>query len=447
MRTVLQCLAAPVLGAALALLAAPASAVYVFNTVDYPGAVFTDVRGINNLGRLVGYASLDGVNYFSFTYAGGTFSPLPPAAVPTSALGLNDAGTIVGAVMSPPAPERAFILSGSTYTVFTRPGWANVEARAVSNAGLVTGFSYETDASGTFLTSSGFIYNPASGAFTDIPIAGAVLTIAQGINAAGQVVGSATLPGGAQAFLREPGGAITMFQVNGAPTRARGISDTGLITGFITFGVVQQGFIGNSSGFQILTVPGATNTFPESVNNAGQVSGLWHDAAGNTHGFIATPVSMPTGTTSGGAYTFSVDVIPNVPIFIDPVVAVGYDYRIGKKNPRFATVRLPIGIGDSRYTLKVGGKRFTLAGGDLFDFREHGFRKGVKSFTVKCIEVEAMLDPANPQAFPTEVSFMEAGRFTGTQKPLTRDSDKGDHHSCLEGAHDRRDAGDEPDED
>ncbi len=30
-----------------------------------------------------------------------------------------------------------------------------------------------------------------------------------------------------------------------------------------------------------------------------------------------------------------------------------------------------------------------------------------------------MLDPDNPQAFPTELTFMSAGVFTGTMKPLT----------------------------
>jgi hypothetical protein len=144
---------------------------------------------------------------------------------------------------------------------------------------------------------------------------------------------------------------------------------------------------------------------------------------------------------------FSVQVIPNVPIFIDPVVAVGYDYRIGKRNPRIATVRLPIGIGDSLYRLKVGGRKYIVAGGELFDFRAHGHRKGVEKFRVDCIEVDAMLDPANPQAFPTELTFMGAGMFTGTQKPLTRDSDRGDSRRCRAGDYDHDDRGRQGDDD
>jgi len=404
--------------AALALfLAAPAWATYVFNTINYPGSTFTDVRGINNSGHVVGYASLDGVNNFSFLYAAGGFSPLAPSPLHPSALGLNDADVVVGSTTT--TPEQGFIYSGGTYTFFSRPGWTNTEARAISNSGLVVGFSYETDAVGGITSSSGFIYNPATSAYTDIPVPGSPFVIAQGINNAGQVVGSALfLPGGQQGWLRQPAGTLSFFQVDAESTHARGINDVGLITGFINGAAANSGFVGTSSGFELLDVPGAASTVGESVNNAGQVAGLWFDAANVSHGFMATPATMPTGTTAGGAYTFSIAVVPNVPIFIDPKVAVGYDYQTGRKDPNIAAVQFPIGIGDSLYLLKVDGKKFVVAGGEWFDFREHGFHKGVDGFRVGCIEASAALDPANPQAFPTGLKFVAAGTFTGTQKPL-----------------------------
>ncbi|MGZ5078549.1 MAG: hypothetical protein ACXWHZ_03275 [Usitatibacter sp.] len=406
-----------------------ALAAYVFNTISYPGALLTDVRGITNTGRIAGYASFDGISNFSFTYAGGSFTILPAHVSQPSVLGINDAGVVVGSTVT--TPKQAFIYDGVSYTFFSRPGWTNTEARAISNTGLVTGWSYEEDATLGFTASSGFIYDPVSHAFTDIPIPGSVFTIAQGINLAGQVVGSARLADGQHAFLRQPSGSITLFRIGTFPTRARGINDFGLMTGFLEDGGVETGFVADSLGFQELAVPGADLTAGEGINNAGQVSGLFYPGgSANSRGFIATPAAMPTGTTSGGAYTFAVDVVANVPIFIDPPVAVGYDYAIGKGNPRIAAVRLPIGIGDSIYRLKVDGRKFTLAGGDLFDFRAHGFHKGVTDFTVSCIETSAMLDPANPQAFPTELTFVASGRFTGTQKPLARDSSKPDKGGC-----------------
>ena len=405
-----------------------ASAAYVYNVVEYPGAVYTDVRAINNAGQIAGYASLDGATNFSFTYAAGVFTPLPASPMQTSALGMNDLGVVVGGAGT--APEQGFVYQAGAYTFFSRPGWTNTEARAINNAGLVTGWSYETDALGAFTASSGFIYDPASATFTDIPVAGALFVIAQGINTAGQVVGSAGLPGVQQAFLRAPGGAISMFQVAGSPTRARGINDTGLITGFVSAGAATHAFLGNSLGFQLLDVPAAASTFGESINNAGQVSGVWFDASDNAHGFIATPAVLPTGTTSGGAYTFGVDVVPDVPIFIDPPVAVGYDYAIGRHDPRIASVQLPIGVGDSLYALKVDGRKFVVTGGEWFDFRAHGFPHGVAGFRVGCIETAAALDPRNPQAFPTGLTFVASGRFTGTQRPRTHDSRAHDGKSC-----------------
>jgi len=420
-------------GLAAVLLALPlqAFATYVFNTVDYPGAVFTEVWGINGSGQIVGTASLDNVNFFAFRYSGGVFTTLPAAAYPNvSALGINDAGVVAGSANMVPGPELSFVFNAGSYAFFSHPGWANTEARAISNSNLVTGFSYDTLGA----SSIGWIYNPLTSAFTDINILGSFLTIAQGINAAGQVVGSATgLPGGAHAFLRDPGGTVTLFQIGTAPTRARSINDSGLIAGWMTVGGVNQSFVGTSAGFETLMVSGSSSTFAEGLNNAGQVSGIYITTSAGVdtfHGFIATPASMPTGTTSGGAYTFSVAVIPNFPIFIDPKVSVGFDYSIGKGDPRFATVRLPIGIGDNLYRVKAGGKKFALAGGDLLDFRANGFPNGVTDFRVTCIDVDAALDPANAQAFPTELTFVAAGTFTGTMKPLTRDASHNESPQC-----------------
>src|SRR4051812_33532538 len=102
-------LAATAAATAIAI-APPAAATYVFNAIDYPGSTFTDVRGVNNAGQIVGYTSTDGVNNFSFTYTGGVFTPLPASALNPSALGMNDSGTIVGGT-STAAPEQGFIFS------------------------------------------------------------------------------------------------------------------------------------------------------------------------------------------------------------------------------------------------------------------------------------------------------------------------------------------------
>jgi uncharacterized membrane protein len=417
MRTILR-LATVLAGASMAFAAGLAQAVYSITLVDYPGSVYTDIRGINNSGRIAGYASFDNVTSFGFTYLGGAFTTFPalPGGISTYAHGINDAGVVAGGTSGEATGDRGLTLNGGTYTFFQKPGWLNTNVRFISNSGLVVGYADD----GT-LGPAGFIYNPATSTFVDIVVPGSNLTIPQGMNTAGQLVGSAHVPGiGTEGFLRQPGGAMSFFQLDGQVTRARGINDLGVMTGNLndTLGNFHA-WVGTSLGYELIDIPGAMGTVGQSINNAGQVSGFYYDGVGNSHGFIATPAVLPTGTTSGGAYTFGVDVVPNVPIFIDPAVAVAYDYKLGKKDPMFASVRLPIGVGDSMYMLVVDGKSFAIGGGTLFDFRANGFRKGVKSFRVACIEPSANLDPANPLAFVTELTFTDAGRFTGTQKPLT----------------------------
>ncbi len=147
------------------------------------------------------------------------------------------------------------------------------------------------------------------------------------------------------------------------------------------------------------------------------MSGLYTDGlTGATRGFIATPVSMPTGTTSGGAYVFCGG--RGFPTCRSSSTRGGRRLRLPHRQGEPAhrhTCGLP-SASRQPVSLKVEGRRFTLAGGELFDFRANGFRRGVEKFRVDCIEVDALLDPANRSLFHG-ITFMEAGMFTGTQKP------------------------------
>lgn len=404
------------------------NAEYAYNTINYPGAVSTDVFGINATGQIVGnavFANGDRIQYIYSGGSGGTFQVLPPLPDGYSqafVVGINDSGTVVGAVSAPDASVVGFVLNGTTYTFLSDAGRLYNEARSISSTGLVAGDSSDLDASGNPINAVGFVYDPDHGTFADIVIPGASSIIAQGNNAAGQVVGNAFLTSGPSiAFLREPDGLLTTFQVAGASTRARGINDNGIIAGFVYSNGLprQMGFVGNSSGYQLFAPNDTTlYTYVESINNEGQACGFYYDDNFLSHGFIATPVETPTGTTAGGSYTFTVDVVPDQPIFIDPPPALGFDYAIGSGDPAITTVTLPIGVGDSQYMLIVNGHEYALAGGQAFDFRAHGYPAGVGDFRVTDIEADAGLDPANPEAFPTRLTFAASGRFSGSMTPL-----------------------------
>ena len=134
------------------------------------------------------------------------------------------------------------------------------------------------------------------------------------------------------------------------------------------------------------------------------------------------PPNVALPTVVNGVYNFAVtNVGPNSVTFIDPFVAVGYDYAIGAGNPNFASVLLPTGIGDNLFDLFLwNGSSFVDSGINLTGGAQFFFGGlGVDRFSIRGIEVSAMLDPDNVTAFITGLTFVTSGDFTGTMTPLT----------------------------
>lgn len=89
--------------------------------------------------------------------------------------------------------------------------------------------------------------------------------------------------------------------------------------------------------------------------------------------FNFTPLSNngpPTAflpTVVNGVYNFAIENVgPNSVTFIDPLVAIGYDYAIGAGNPNFASVVPPTGIGNNLFDLFLwNGTEFVDSNIDL----------------------------------------------------------------------------------
>ncbi len=119
-------------------------------------------------------------------------------------------------------------------------------------------------------------------------------------------------------------------------------------------------------------------------------------------------------------YSFNTSVVNGETVFIDPLVAIGYDYQIGAGDPSFASVLLPTGVGDNFFDLWLwNGTQFVdslikLTGGIAYTFNSP-----VDRFRILGIETSAGLDPSNTTAFITGLTFNGSGQFTGTMTPLT----------------------------
>jgi len=138
-----------------------------------------------------------------------------------------------------------------------------------------------------------------------------------------------------------------------------------------------------------------------------------------------TPPNVSLPTVVQGVYNFSITEVGTSSItFVDPLVAIGYDYAIGATDPNFASVLPPTGIGDNLFDLFLwNGVMFVdsginLNGGDQFFFGQGG----VDRFSIRGIEISAGLDPGNVTAFITGLTFVSPGTFTGTMTPLTVDT-------------------------
>jgi hypothetical protein len=120
-------------------------------------------------------------------------------------------------------------------------------------------------------------------------------------------------------------------------------------------------------------------------------------------------------TVDGSRFAFSLSVAAGATYYIDPAIAIGYQYQIGLGNPNFASVLLP-SIGDNLFDLvSCGGASLGPATAGIV----HSFGAGgVNCFKVLGIEASAGLDPNDPTAFITGLTFTGDGEFTGTMDPL-----------------------------
>lgn len=282
---------------------------YQWTEIVIPGTTVAQAWQINDKGQVAIGVTTD---ERSGIYQDGTFTPLPPPPEGfqfVGALGINNDGVIAGTATDIGGHRQGFILRGSTYTFFSRPGADNTYGRAIADSGLVTGYSDNTDGS-----TAGFVYDPVAESFTDATPPGSTNTITQGMNNLGRISGHGTQPGiGRYGFVWQQEAIFngtselmpfldrTRIDVG---TSARGINDSGVIVGFLSTPTgTNDGFVGSAAlGYLRLVAPGGeiagNSTICSGINNFAQVvCYVWDSTSTPLSAFIGSPAAGMTAPT------------------------------------------------------------------------------------------------------------------------------------------------------
>jgi hypothetical protein len=205
--------------------------------------------------------------------------------------GMNNAGQTVGSWTDSNNKIRGFVYSGGlngSFTSFDYSGATSVFPTAINDAGLVVG--YYTDS----IASHGFLYNAKTQLFVTVPLdpPGATGTQLLGLNGYAQIAGTySDSANNIHGFVYSNGNFVNIDC--GVITVAQGINNNGEIVGNYDLGMFfqPQGFTWNNA-VQVcnnLTYPNSFDTQPLSINDAGQISGEWNVGGTSANGFVAVP--------------------------------------------------------------------------------------------------------------------------------------------------------------
>jgi hypothetical protein len=203
--------------------------------------------------------------------------------------------------------------------------------------------------------------------------------------------------------------------------------DIGWTSGSASGGIPAQAGYDAGDGENFFTVPGSRTAaiadIDESNSNTG-TPGIWKFAIrdgvlpGNNPENPILPIVDPE-TPTDYEFEFSIDD-PDELVFIDPDVAVGYDYIVNS-GPNIASVLLPEGYDDNMFDLFLwdnGLMDWLDTGTDITGGVEYDFTSPVDRFRIMGIDVSNMLEPT-PDAFVTGLTFDGSGVINMNQNAVT----------------------------
>lgn len=233
---------------------------YTYHDENFPGSVQTQVTGINNTDRTVGFwADANGDN-FGFVDHDGQFTNVVDPNAPKPAAGTPSVEQLLG----------------------------------VDDFNLAAGFY--TDAAGN---NHGFIYNINNNSFNPVVINGFTSLTATDINDFGQISGFGTFNGATEGFFDNHGQVTYLKGPSGASdVQALGLNNVGEIVGsYVDSQGNTDGFLYDVRSGSYLTVVdpntasvpnGSRMTVVNGINDNNQLVGFYMDQTGNTDGMLVS---------------------------------------------------------------------------------------------------------------------------------------------------------------
>jgi probable HAF family extracellular repeat protein len=269
----------------------------IFTTVDFAGAVETDVNDINRNGVMVGHQCSDNLcddpntpgTAHAWVNVNGTFRNVRiPGSSQSRAYGINDKNQIVGWAILSDGLTHGFMFDKGNVTTLDPPGSTLTNAWSINNAGIIVGTF--VDVSGVF---RGFILRNGQYKVFDAPN-GALLTEITAINNHNQMGGIYFDSAGLQHGFTLVGQTFTdvSFPRQGViVTAVDRINDSGDLVGLWgtdTAGPF-QGYLRVGTQYTPVNFPGSSETRCRGINNAGVITGRYTGSDGNIHGMTVTP--------------------------------------------------------------------------------------------------------------------------------------------------------------
>jgi probable HAF family extracellular repeat protein len=296
--------------------AKPDSGTYEVIDLGTLGSPFTIPRGINASGQVVGLGATAGQQAgHAFLWQNLQMTDLGTLGGRDSfANDINDSGHVVGRATDAGGFHRAFLWqNGVMGELGTFPGGDDFcKASGLASCGEATGINASGQVAGSAMTASGnfHAFRWENGVITDLgTLPGHRGSGATSINNSGQVVGSS----GGRAFLWEDGrmtdlGTLPGHQGSGATS----INDSGQVVGIsgTASGELRAFLWQNGRMTDLGTPPGAVNAIAYDINASGQVVGI-----------AATAEETPPASL-GFAVLWSNGVIRNLNDLIEPASGV-----------------------------------------------------------------------------------------------------------------------------